>query len=453
MENINNKYKKKQLVLFSIFLTIIVFFALAGFLYFNQKGKTKEKNKPKKDVPQLVGVINQTFDEKYANSVLKDNQVLGRELDRKYESLQNQVKKKDEELNLLKNKLEAHNNKLKEVEELYNKRLNELEKKGAGANNQYNIDLVDPYNSYNSQSFNNQDGYGELANSNFVLTTISVNSDMLEESDDLPYIPSGSFAEAIIIEGADANASVTGNNNTDPIQFRIISNIQMPNDSEYDLTGCFITGEVFGDISSERGKVRTHSISCKKEDKIIDMKIKGHVAFAGKNGIKGNPVMRNGKIIAWAGAAGILDGIGKGAESASSKTVGIGATAGIDGGDVFRSALGGGISTASKTLSDYYIKRAEQYHPIIEIGSSNIVTVIFQEGFQLEYKKNTMNNKDFIKKTDNNFTRNINSFGQTQNKQKSQMNKQQYKENIDEENSIDNNVDELKNIYLSDYLN
>ncbi|HFM1345015.1 TPA: conjugal transfer protein TraG N-terminal domain-containing protein, partial [Escherichia coli] len=30
----------------------------------------------------------------------------------------------------------------------------------------------------------------------------------------LPYIPSGSFAKAMLIEGADANASVTGNEST-----------------------------------------------------------------------------------------------------------------------------------------------------------------------------------------------------------------------------------------------
>ncbi|EKH5572052.1 conjugal transfer protein TraB, partial [Salmonella enterica] len=36
------------------------------------------------------------------------------------------------------------------------------------------------------------------------------------------------------------------------------------------------------------------------------------------------------------------------------------------------------------TLSDYYIKRAEQYHPVIPIGAGNEVTLVFQDGFQLE---------------------------------------------------------------------
>ncbi|MEG2665180.1 MAG: conjugal transfer protein TraB, partial [Hafnia sp.] len=33
----------------------------------------------------------------------------------------------------------------------------------------------------------------------------------------------------------------------------------------------------------------------------------------------------------------------------------------------------------------YYIKRAEQYHPIIPIGAGTEVTVVFQKGFQLAF--------------------------------------------------------------------
>lgn len=46
--------------------------------------------------------------------------------------------------------------------------------------------------------------------------------------------------------------------------------------------------------------------------------------------------------------------------------------------------IGGGASKAAQTLSDYYIKRAEQYHPVIPIGAGNEVTVVFQDGFQLK---------------------------------------------------------------------
>ncbi|EBM0149864.1 conjugal transfer protein TraB [Salmonella enterica subsp. enterica serovar Brunei] len=201
----------------------------------------------------------------------------------------------------------------------------------------------------------------------------------------LPWIPSGSFSEAIMIEGADANASVTGQQNTRPVTFRLLGNIQMPNNKEYSADGCFVVGEIWGDISSERGEVRTKSISCVlKNGKHIDMEFDGHVSYQGKGGIRGKPVMRNGMIVGYAGAAGLLSGFGEGIKSAATPSVGLGATSDVGAGDVFKQGFGGGASKAADTLSQYWIKRAEQYHPIIDIGAGNQVTVVFQKGFRLE---------------------------------------------------------------------
>ncbi|EMJ9979397.1 F-type conjugal transfer pilus assembly protein TraB [Salmonella enterica] len=201
----------------------------------------------------------------------------------------------------------------------------------------------------------------------------------------LPWIPSGSFSDAIMIEGADANASVTGQQNTRPVTFRLLGNIQMPNNKEYSADGCFVVGEIWGDISSERGEVRTKSISCVlKNGKHIDMEFDGHVSYQGKGGIRGKPVMRNGMIVGYAGAAGLLSGFGEGIKSAATPSVGLGATADVGAGDVFKQGFGGGASKAADTLSQYWIKRAEQYHPIIDIGAGNRVTVVFQKGFRLE---------------------------------------------------------------------
>ncbi len=64
--------------------------------------------------------------------------------------------------------------------------------------------------------------------------------------------------------------------------------------------------------------------------------------------------------------------------------MGLGATATVGAGDVLKMGIGGGASKAAQTLSEYYIKRAEQYHPVIPIGAGNEVTVVFQDGFQLK---------------------------------------------------------------------
>lgn len=50
----------------------------------------------------------------------------------------------------------------------------------------------------------------------------------------------------------------------------------------------------------------------------------------------------------------------------------------VGAGDVFKQGIGGGASKAADTLSQYWIKRAEQYHPVIDIGAGNQVTVVFR---------------------------------------------------------------------------
>lgn len=218
------------------------------------------------------------------------------------------------------------------------------------------------------------------------LSTTKFNYDSLKKKPTkLPWIPSGSFSDAIMIEGADANASVTGQQNTQPVTIRLLGSIQMPNNKEYSADGCFVVGEIWGDISSERGVVRTKSISCVlKNGKHVDMEFDGHVSYQGKGGVRGKPVMRNGMIVGYAGAAGLLSGFGEGIKSAATPSVGLGATADVGAGDVFKQGLGGGASKAADTLSQYWIKRAEQYHPVIDIGAGNLVTVVFQKGFRLE---------------------------------------------------------------------
>lgn len=227
------------------------------------------------------------------------------------------------------------------------------------------------------------------------LTTDRFSYDRLKKKPTtLPWISSGSFSDAVMIEGADANASVTGQQNTRPVTFRLQGKVQMPNNKEFDMDGCFVVGEIWGDISSERGEVRTKSVSCNlKNGKDVDMAFNGHVSYQGKGGIKGKPVMRNGQIVANAGAAGLLSGFGEGIKSAATPSVGLGATADVGASDVLKQGLGGGASKAAETLSQYWIKRAEQYHPVIDIGAGNLVTVVFQEGFQLETRQDSEERK------------------------------------------------------------
>lgn len=394
MENSNKTSKKKQYyLLFGVGLGVLVLCSGGYYLLSHSAVKPEKPKQP----PLLVGVINQTFNQKFTENALRENNAKTSTLEEKYQKLSTVVEKKKGMIERLESKIAEQGKRIDNLIKSHAEQLENLHRDVKNAGKTVTIEAGNMTNAVESSR------YRQTENNRYFrqISSVTVNKPFIPTKNDLPYIPSGSFAEAIIIEGADANASVTGNNNTNPIQFRLTGKVQMPNDHDFDLQGCFITGEVYGDISSERGEVRTRNISCKFDNQLIDMPFKGHVAFMGKNGIKGVPVMRNGKIIAWAGAAGALSGIGKGAEAASNPIAGMGATAKMSGGDLLKSSAGGALSKSSSTLSDYYIKRAEQYHPVIDIGAGNKVTVIFQEGLQLRYVGAKQENQDLLRNGEN----------------------------------------------------
>ena len=46
--------------------------------------------------------------------------------------------------------------------------------------------------------------------------------------------------------------------------------------------------------------------------------------------------------------------------------------------------LGAGAGTAGQQVSDYLIRRAEQYQPVIQLQAGTAVTVVFLEGAWLD---------------------------------------------------------------------
>lgn len=397
MANMNKAVRKKQVALLvAIALGMVASGAGAWYLANMNMKKQRVAEAPREPAPDMTGVVNHTFDDKVQKSAIREAQQLNKDTQKELKSLRAEMQTLSRDLKNSQSRigeLESDNQLLQTRIDGYGKNpetgINgEPFPGGARVGGQSGNGAVPPPTSFwpagTSGSTPGQPVYAPVIRDGAMDITSFDNPADLVVKPKFPWIHSGSFAEAIVIEGADANASVTGNKNTVPMQIRLTGKVQMPNDREYDLRGCFVTLEAYGDVSSERAEVRTRSISCQFGEDTIDQKIAGHVGFMGKNGIKGEVVMRNGQILLYAGTAGFIDGIGKGIESASSTSVGVGATASPSAADIMGAGMGGATSSAAKTLSDYYIKRAEQYHPVIPIGAGNEVTLVFQDGFQLE---------------------------------------------------------------------
>lgn len=401
MANINSLTKRKQIALFVaavLGLSVAVGTGWYASTLSIQK-EAKAKKTAKEPAPDMTGVVNTTFDDKVQRNAITESQTTNKEIRKEMDTLR-------KEMGLLSRDRKGDQVRINELEDMNKTLQSQLDAFSNAPPDEPEPSIASvPKNGQVPPPTQFYPGMGAVPPGQTTYTPMApmqkpgtIDStpftyEAVSTKPKLPYIPSGSYAESLVIEGADANAAVTGAQNMSPMQFRLTGKVQMPNDREYDLTGCFVNAAAYGDVSSERAEVRTRSISCHLGDDIIDQKIAGHVSFMGKNGIKGEVVMRNGKILGWAFGAGFVDGIGKGIEKAASPQVGIGATASMGAGDIGQAGLGGGASQAAKTLSDYYIKRAEQYHAVIPIGAGNEVTVVFQDGFQLESIEEVRNKK------------------------------------------------------------
>ena len=214
------------------------------------------------------------------------------------------------------------------------------------------------------------------------------------------YVPAGTFAEAIMLGAADASAGVNGSANPSPLLFRIVAEGTLPNHQKSHLKDCVVTAAVVGDISSERGQIRIERMSCTfPNGEIVEQQVQGTVfGMDAKNGVRGNPVWREGALLGRAAIAGTLSGIGSGiAQTYTTQSISpLGSTSTVTNSDIFKYGAAQGASNAMSKLADYNIRRAEQYHPVIQLSAGQPVDVVFLSGFYLDGRKN----EDVKKETD-----------------------------------------------------
>lgn len=198
------------------------------------------------------------------------------------------------------------------------------------------------------------------------------------------YIPAGSYAEAVVLSGADAATNVVDRENPLPVLLRITGPAITANRKKINIIkGCTVQGSAIGDLSSERVHVRLISMTCVSgANEVIETKVAGHIVGSGKSGVRGHVTSREGGLISNAAIAGALNGLAgavAGPKSADAPTdlASIATSA--------ASAAGaGGIEEAASTLSEYYINRAEQYQPVVSLYGNTKVEIVFTNGVSLK---------------------------------------------------------------------
>src|SRR5207248_1101191 len=149
------------------------------------------------------------------------------------------------------------------------------------------------------------------------------------------------------------------------------------------------TASAFGDLSSERVYARLEKLSCieRHTGEIIETQVVGYIAGSdGKAGIRGVVASKDGQFLGRSLVGDIFAGLSNVANPQNRQSQvnpffpGSAQVAPPSVGEMFTSGMAGGATTALDRLSQYYIDRAEQLQPVIQIAAGQVVDIVFTEG-------------------------------------------------------------------------
>ncbi|KEO86855.1 conjugal transfer protein TraB [Erythrobacter sp. JL475] len=211
---------------------------------------------------------------------------------------------------------------------------------------------------------------------------------VVEDSPD--YLPPNSYAPARVIVGVDASAGVSSQTDPLPVVLRITGPARSVMQNGKVLTtqieGCIVNGAARGDLSSEKVYVKLARMTCDQPGgRVAVSEVKGFISFAGKSGVRGRVVSREGNLVSQALLAGIVGGFGRGfsanANGIFAGQVGTGQQRQqLSATDILAGGLGQGAGEAADTVSRYLIERAEQYQPVVEMPTGIAVEIVFLDG-------------------------------------------------------------------------
>lgn len=212
-------------------------------------------------------------------------------------------------------------------------------------------------------------------------------------------IPSGTSVKALLVSSVDADCSVFSVNDPIPVKLRILDDGHLPKEISVRLKGGIIIGSAYGNLSSERVYMRLERLTqVNTEGNFVETEVAGYVTGEdGKYGIRGTVVDKSGKIMANAALSGIF------AEGSQILQSAVGRyridnylstnNANQSVSDPFVPGALNGTSNAFDMLANYYIRRAEQIQPVIQVNAGRIVDITFTHGADI----GELHTKDKIK--------------------------------------------------------
>ena len=207
------------------------------------------------------------------------------------------------------------------------------------------------------------------------------------------YIPAGTMVRCVLVSAADCSVGVSQASDPATVLLRPLSNGKLPRGVRVALKDSIILGRGVGDLANERVRIRGEKMTLVQPNgEFIETEISAFVSGEdGREGMRGVVVDRAGSSIFRAAAASTVQGISSSIQATLnnqtlSKLSKESDSRVILDVDTFRNAGIQGATTGLNQLADYYIKRAEQLQPSIQIAAGRVVDLIFTTGVKIGEK-------------------------------------------------------------------
>lgn len=205
-----------------------------------------------------------------------------------------------------------------------------------------------------------------------------------EERTSKNYVWAGTFAEGVLLTGILGDAGINGSKNMGTAMIRLTSRGIMPNDQQSNLEGCFALVSTYGDLSGSSVVLHLETLSCAGHALNFEQQVYGSVFdLDAMQDLRGTAVLKTKPLLSYSAAAGLLAGIGDGLKNyGSAQSINSnGSITTFSTSSIAQSAAGGALSNPANRISDYVMKIADIYHPLVVAKAGRRVSVLFTKGF------------------------------------------------------------------------
>ena len=211
----------------------------------------------------------------------------------------------------------------------------------------------------------------------------------IEEHTANNYVWAGSFFEGVMLTGLQGDAGINGSKNMGTALIRITSDGIMPNEQRSHLAGCFVLVSSYGDLSASSIVLHVETVSCAGHVFNFEQKAYGAVFdLDAMQDLRGTSILKTKPLLGYSAAAGMLAGFGDGLKNLNttqSLNPGAGTITTFGSASALAQSAGGGaLSNPANRISDYIMKIADIYHPLVVARAGRHVSVLFTKGFWID---------------------------------------------------------------------